>query len=289
MDLVTLVQNPSLAIKKASNTSAGNPVKGFFLIESTDPQVPAARRKKHKYLARNTGNGQESKRNTDSQEKLRRNHLDSGLKQWLVTQDKVRRWGSIDMMVCPLCKKDMDSHQHLFFQCEYFAEVWERIKVKAGIQTDKTGWNDLVDDMSKLYCGNSIDSIIRRLSLAACVYLIWQERNWRIFRDEKRKPEELFSIFEDLIRMRLMSLKVKQSRVFGWQFYKEMLFYNKQVLKSLVQNATMRNGMLGGLPAMVGGHLSDTFSVGLNWWATVEGNVAKRDCFPEQLLSKCTC
>ncbi|GJZ07560.1 RNA-directed DNA polymerase, eukaryota, reverse transcriptase zinc-binding domain protein [Tanacetum coccineum] len=55
----------------------------------------------------------------------------------LVTQDKVRRWGSIDMMVCPLCKKDMDSHQHLFFQCEYSAEVWERIKVKAGIQTDK--------------------------------------------------------------------------------------------------------------------------------------------------------
>ncbi|GJW16459.1 RNA-directed DNA polymerase, eukaryota, reverse transcriptase zinc-binding domain protein [Tanacetum coccineum] len=149
----------------------------------------------------------------------------------LVTQDKVRRWGLIDMMVCPLCKKDMDSYQHLFFQCEYSAEVWERIKVKAGIQTDKTGWNDLVDDMSELYCGNSIDSIIRRLSLAACVYLIWQERNWRIFRDEKRKPEEFFK-------------HTAIKGVFGWQFYKEMLFYNKQVLKSLVQNATMRNGML---------------------------------------------
>ncbi|GJS57687.1 RNA-directed DNA polymerase, eukaryota, reverse transcriptase zinc-binding domain protein [Tanacetum coccineum] len=50
-----------------------------------------------------------------------------------------------------------------------------------------------------------------RLSLAASVYLIWQERNRRIFKDEKRNVDELFSIFKDTIRLRLMSLKVKDS------------------------------------------------------------------------------
>ncbi|GKF52255.1 reverse transcriptase zinc-binding domain-containing protein, partial [Tanacetum coccineum] len=105
----------------------------------------------------------------------------------LVTQDKVRKWGSFDMMACLLCKKEMDSHQHLFFQCDYSAEVWAKIKEKAGIQTTKWEWDEIVEEMTTMYCGNSIDSIIRRISFAADVYLIWQERNWRIFRDERRK------------------------------------------------------------------------------------------------------
>ncbi|GKB85736.1 hypothetical protein Tco_0958008, partial [Tanacetum coccineum] len=65
----------------------------------------------------------------------------------------------------------------IWHKCEYSAEVWAKIKVKAGIQIVNIGWNELVEEMSVLYCGNSIDSIIRRLSFAACVYLIWQERN----------------------------------------------------------------------------------------------------------------
>nr|GEW39573.1 hypothetical protein [Tanacetum cinerariifolium] len=68
-----------------------------------------------------------------------------------------------------------------------------------------------VEKRDDLYCGNSINGIIRRLSRVACVYLIWQEKNWRISKDYKRSLEEVFGAFEDIIRMRLMSLKVKQS------------------------------------------------------------------------------
>ncbi|GJR36527.1 hypothetical protein Tco_1212211 [Tanacetum coccineum] len=90
-----------------------------------------------------------------------------------------------------------------------------KIKEKAGIQTTNWEWDEIVEEMTIMYCGNSIDSIIRRISFAAGVYLIWQERNWRIFRDERRKPAELFRIFEDLVRMRLLSLKVKKSIIVG--------------------------------------------------------------------------
>nr|GEV93513.1 hypothetical protein [Tanacetum cinerariifolium] len=37
----------------------------------------------------------------------------------LTTEDKIKKRGSFDMMICPLCQQDMDSHQHLFFQCAY--------------------------------------------------------------------------------------------------------------------------------------------------------------------------
>ena len=59
--------------------------------------------------------------------------------------------------------------------------------------------------------GNNIKSIIRRLSIAASVYLIWKERNSRLFRDEKRSVEDQFEIFCDIIKLKLAGLKVKTS------------------------------------------------------------------------------
>ncbi|GKE03791.1 RNA-directed DNA polymerase, eukaryota, reverse transcriptase zinc-binding domain protein, partial [Tanacetum coccineum] len=126
-------------------------------------------------------------------------------------EDKVKSWGSLDMMMCPLCKQDMDSHKHLFFKCGYVEEFWKLAMAKMGVVYDVMEWNDLVNHVARLYCGNSIDSVIRRLGLAAGVYLIWQERNGRIFRDEKRSIKELAEVFADLIRTRLLSLKFKKS------------------------------------------------------------------------------
>ncbi|GJR26469.1 putative nucleotidyltransferase, ribonuclease H [Tanacetum coccineum] len=72
-------------------------------------------------------------------------------------------------------------------------------------------WHVAVDKDS-LWNGNSINSIVRRLCLAASVYFIWQERNSRIFKDEKRKVEVLFKALCDTIKLRLYSLKVRASK-----------------------------------------------------------------------------
>ncbi|GJT13483.1 RNA-directed DNA polymerase, eukaryota, reverse transcriptase zinc-binding domain protein [Tanacetum coccineum] len=106
----------------------------------------------------------------------------------LVTHYKIKKWGSYDLMI-----------------------------VKVGIKIVNMEWNQTVDSISDMYCGNYIVSIIRRLSIAACVYLIWQERNWRIFRDDKRSTYELFGIFEETIRIRLMSLKVNIGVMWLWR------------------------------------------------------------------------
>ncbi|GJU42836.1 hypothetical protein Tco_1195793 [Tanacetum coccineum] len=112
----------------------------------------------------------------------------------------------------------MDSHQHLFFQCEYAKDFWTKVRIKVGILNTNLGWNELVGKIADMYCGNSIDSIIRRLSIAASVYLIWQERNWRIFRDEKRSPEELRDgIF--VFKRQVWSLNASQKSVWDKVIY----------------------------------------------------------------------
>ncbi|GJV27714.1 putative reverse transcriptase domain-containing protein [Tanacetum coccineum] len=129
----------------------------------------------------------------------------------LTTQDKITQWGSWDVMCCALCKNDAESHSHLFFECEYSKTFWSKVVDKVRMACNNYKLNEIVAGLLKKTNGNSIDSIIRRICFAASVYLVWQERNNRIFRDEKRNVEDLFGIFNDTVRMRLMSLKVKRS------------------------------------------------------------------------------
>ncbi|GKC69120.1 RNA-directed DNA polymerase, eukaryota, reverse transcriptase zinc-binding domain protein [Tanacetum coccineum] len=59
-------------------------------------------------------------------------------------------------------------------------------KAKIEVTIADMGWNEIVERFSQMYTGNSNGSIIRRIGLAASVYLIWKERNCRIFKDEKK-------------------------------------------------------------------------------------------------------
>lgn len=104
----------------------------------------------------------------------------------LITQVKLKKWGSYDMMVCALCNEDSDSHQHLFFACNYAKQFWNRVCLKTGLHWDEWDWNDTIRRQAGMEHGNNITSIIRRISIAASVYLIWRERNCRLFKEEKR-------------------------------------------------------------------------------------------------------
>ena len=70
----------------------------------------------------------------------------------------------------------------------------------------------------------SIWSILQRLLIGATVYYLWQERNRRIFQGNARSLDELCSQIRDVVRLRVMSLKIKASvQVFDaadvWDFH----------------------------------------------------------------------
>nr|GEV45283.1 reverse transcriptase zinc-binding domain-containing protein [Tanacetum cinerariifolium] len=47
----------------------------------------------------------------------------------LMTQDRMKMWGSYDMMVCSLCYKQEESHNHLFFICPYSNKLWKNVMI----------------------------------------------------------------------------------------------------------------------------------------------------------------
>ncbi|GJW11211.1 RNA-directed DNA polymerase, eukaryota, reverse transcriptase zinc-binding domain protein [Tanacetum coccineum] len=131
----------------------------------------------------------------------------------LKTQDKIRKWGTYDMLPYPLCFNDIDSHNHLFFRCEYAKKFWLMVNKKIEVRINERDWESIVNKFVDMRNRNSIGSVVRRLCLAASVYLIWQERNNRLFKNKKRNVDDLFTVLVNTIQQRLCSLKVKRSQV----------------------------------------------------------------------------
>nr|GEU35771.1 hypothetical protein [Tanacetum cinerariifolium] len=74
-------------------------------------------------------------------------------------------------------------------------------------------WEDIVKDLTKKKNGNNIWSDVKRISLTEMVYCIWMERNQRIFRGEKRNAVNLYTAINEVVHLKLMNIKVKDSCV----------------------------------------------------------------------------
>ncbi|GJU22438.1 hypothetical protein Tco_1155780, partial [Tanacetum coccineum] len=72
-------------------------------------------------------------------------------------------------------------------------------------------WEDIISTLTTQRHNKSIKSGLKRLTMTACVYYIWLERNRRIFtNDRKNNNVEAAEIFSHL-RLKLVSLTVKRT------------------------------------------------------------------------------
>ncbi|GJR71446.1 hypothetical protein Tco_0083811 [Tanacetum coccineum] len=135
---------------------------------------------------------------------------------WLVikgklnTQDKMVGWNT--SLICPLCESQPDSHTHLFFECSFSDQVWSRMKVLAGLSTASSSISDVVDQIVPISKRRQVRCIIAKLVIAACAYFIWQERNWRLFRLQKRTVAQVIECIKSSVRLKLLSCSFKMSK-----------------------------------------------------------------------------
>ncbi|GJU98673.1 hypothetical protein Tco_1327944 [Tanacetum coccineum] len=76
---------------------------------------------------------------------------------------------------------------------------------------DTAVWDQIIDKMKVLPAKRNISSIVRRLVCGAAVYYIWQERNNRLLKNEKRESKKVLNIAKEAVGMKLIRLKVKES------------------------------------------------------------------------------
>ncbi|XP_071714248.1 uncharacterized protein [Rutidosis leptorrhynchoides] len=132
----------------------------------------------------------------------------------LKTQDHLRVWdtnvngvGS----VCPFCKSVPDSQVHLFFECNFSKRVWSKAKVLIPVQLPSDNWQQIVASLAPVAHRRAARVVVTKLVFAATVYFVWQERNARLFNGKARSEEMLFQMVYSTIRLKLMSLRFKDS------------------------------------------------------------------------------
>ncbi|GJU74027.1 RNA-directed DNA polymerase, eukaryota, reverse transcriptase zinc-binding domain protein [Tanacetum coccineum] len=128
----------------------------------------------------------------------------------LMTQDKLLIWRPNEDLKCALCKKCNDSHNHLFFTCDFSKGVWNELLKLLNVRLSEC-WDQIILEMKVLRLNKNIWSIVRMIVCNAPVYYIWQERNNRIFKNEKRDTDTILNIVKETVGMKLIELKVKES------------------------------------------------------------------------------
>ncbi|XP_021986390.1 uncharacterized protein LOC110882755 [Helianthus annuus] len=141
---------------------------------------------------------------------------------WLIMQgkllapDKISQWDfarrkNMNMICCLLYYADVDSHAHLFFECNFSAQVWNSVRSKAGMAYVDSKWSSIVDLLCARARSKSAINYVSRVIVAATTYMIWQERNARLFKNHSRPPDTLCDIILSMVRYKLMGMKFKDT------------------------------------------------------------------------------
>ncbi|GJU43577.1 hypothetical protein Tco_1200843 [Tanacetum coccineum] len=117
----------------------------------------------------------------------------------------------LNMIRCPLCESQKDSHAHLFFECPFSAQVWSSVRQLAGMDLIQPVLSDIMLFLQPMENCRTVISIIGRLILVASSYFIWLERNNRIFKKVKKHPEEIKNMIMVTVRLKLLTFKFKNS------------------------------------------------------------------------------
>uniref|UniRef100_A0A3Q7EXN5 Reverse transcriptase zinc-binding domain-containing protein n=1 Tax=Solanum lycopersicum TaxID=4081 RepID=A0A3Q7EXN5_SOLLC len=103
------------------------------------------------------------------------------LQSRLLTNDRLATWGCVEDVHCVLCGTDGDSHNHIFFRSLFSSQVWQKVFCWQSIHGKARGWEEETTWVIAECKGKQARAEVYRMSLAATIYLIWQERNQQIF------------------------------------------------------------------------------------------------------------
>ncbi|XP_049410595.1 uncharacterized protein LOC125873778 [Solanum stenotomum] len=104
----------------------------------------------------------------------------------LYTKDILSNWGIIEDDVCSLCKTEVETYQHLFFTCSFSKQIWKKMLNWLLITRGCEGWNEEPEWATRHATRKSIMTDVYKMTLAATIYHIWQERHLRIFQHKER-------------------------------------------------------------------------------------------------------
>ena len=127
-----------------------------------------------------------------------------GLKDRLLTKDKLQ--GIIEDQICPMCRTEAETVNHLFFQCSVGGQIWNHIKNWLGISRAMQTIKAAVKWMIKEARGTGPQAKAKRIGLACTVYHLWEARNQKLFEGKVKSPEAIIRRIQTQVQRCISSL-----------------------------------------------------------------------------------
>ena len=126
---------------------------------------------------------------------------------WLAVK---RRLGTQDRLhplqpgtTCLMCNLQLETHDHLFFECPYSQQLWHTISLRGTFFTPSIPWGQLIPWLSSNWKGNSLQMKTNLLFLSITVYHLWRERNNRFHVHTSTSVQDLGSLIVQDVRLKL--------------------------------------------------------------------------------------
>ena len=119
---------------------------------------------------------------------------------WLAVLGRLRTKDRLHFLqtdlTCVFCQVDNESHSHLFFGYHWISLLWQMIRNWLRITRCMSSLSSAIRGLCR--GGNNADSRMRRVSLGILIYIIWEERNNRLFDSTSTSIPSLFRKFHTL-------------------------------------------------------------------------------------------
>ncbi|XP_020272555.1 uncharacterized protein LOC109847736 [Asparagus officinalis] len=131
----------------------------------------------------------------------------------LLTKDRLYRMKILEanQNQCVLCTGSTnrpESKNHLFFECQYSASVWNDMMEWLGFTWRSCDWNCVMNWFNNNLKGLGFMKKVKRMVLSATIYWIWKERNSRIFQQKCRSSDQLVREVKISVLMKVLQEKV---------------------------------------------------------------------------------
>ncbi|XP_039004056.1 uncharacterized protein LOC120131001 [Hibiscus syriacus] len=126
----------------------------------------------------------------------------------LPTRDRLFRMGISN---CILRNNEPESKNHLFFNCVYASSIWNSIMILTNLRDSHGTWNSRIECATQKWKGKSLLSIILRIVWNAFNYLIWEERNRRIFKGGSRTTDQILKSIKEFVRIQLSDKDINRT------------------------------------------------------------------------------
>lgn len=101
----------------------------------------------------------------------------------LHTMDRLSSHSVITSFLCVLCSSATETHDHLFFSCDFLSYVWREVTTRTLTTWPTLSWLPLLQwAILHLRRKGDFRHLLSRLVLSTTIYFLWFERNNRVFR-----------------------------------------------------------------------------------------------------------